>query len=54
VVDIAHPDGQRDSKRFLNKAVFQEWLDTWGQQLCAQGWARSGPFLFSPEEDDKG
>ncbi len=52
IADIAHPSGDRESKRFLNQGVFRTWLDTWGRQLCAQGWTQSGPFLFEPEQRD--
>ena len=52
IADIAHPGGDRESKRFLNQSVFSTWLDTWGRQLCAQGWTQSGPFLFEPEQRD--
>jgi len=50
IADIAHPGGDRESKRFLNQGVFRTWLDTWGRQLCAHGWTQSGPFLFEPEQ----
>jgi len=49
VVEIAHPDGQTESKRFLNDRVFQTWLATWDGQLLGQGWTQSGPFLSVPE-----
>jgi hypothetical protein len=49
VVDIVHPDGQTESKRFLNDRVFQTWLTTWGGQLIVNGWTQSGPFLSAPE-----
>ena len=49
VVDIAHPDGQRDSKRFVNDGVFRTWLAAWAAQLDAKGWTQSGPFLTVPE-----
>jgi hypothetical protein len=49
VVDIAHPDGQRDSKRFLNDHVVRTWLAAWDRQLADQGWKQSGPFLSEPE-----
>ena len=49
IADIAHPGGERESKRFLNHGVFRTWLETWGRQLCTQGWTQSGPFLFDPE-----
>jgi hypothetical protein len=52
IADIAHPGGERESKRFLNQGVFRTWLDTWGRQLCAQGWTQSGPFLFEPKRRD--
>jgi hypothetical protein len=49
VVDIAHSDGQTESKRFLNDRVFQTWLAMWGGQLLVNGWTQSGPFLSVPE-----
>jgi hypothetical protein len=52
IADIAHPGGERESKRFLNQGVFRTWLATWGRQLCAQGWTQSGPFLFEPDPHD--
>jgi hypothetical protein len=52
IADIAHPGGERESKRFLNQGVFRTWVDTWGRQLTAHGWTQSGPFLFEPERRD--
>jgi len=50
VVDFTHPDGQLESKRFVNNAVFHTWLAVWDGQLAAQGWKQSGPFLSAPEQ----
>jgi hypothetical protein len=48
VVDIVHPEGQCDSKRFVNDSVYRTWLAAWDEKLVAQGWTQSGPFLSVP------
>jgi hypothetical protein len=45
VVDIAYPDGGRESQRFASDADFERWLAGWDHQLAPDRWSRSGPFF---------